>query len=105
MKDTYIRIRLSLEDKLALQAIVERDNTSMTGVITKWLYEHCDNSVCDNKSDCDNTVNQVVRTNKCHDKIVHTKETAIPPVENSGITDSLGRNMVRVNGMMVEVAG
>jgi len=95
MKDTYIRIRLSLEDKLALQAIVERDNTSMTGVITKWLYEHCDNSVCDNNVD----------TNKCHDKIVHTKETAIPPVENSGITDSLGRNMVRVNGMMVEVAG
>ena len=95
MKDTYIRIRLSLEDKLALQAIAERDNTSMTGVITKWLYEHCDNSVCDNNVD----------TNKCHDKIVHTKETAIPPVENSGITDSLGRNMIRVNGMMVEVAG
>ena len=82
MKDTYIRIRLSLEDKLALQAIVERDNTSMTGVITKWLYEHCDNSVCDNNVD----------TNKCHDKIVHIKETAIPPVKKMTMFEWMEEN-------------
>jgi len=35
MKDTYIRIRLTSDDKAVLQSIAERDNTSMSAVITK----------------------------------------------------------------------
>ena len=89
MKDKRFEVRLSEEDLSLLDSLCTDTGMNRSEFVRTMLYGH---KVCTDKD---------VRTKK---KVDVPTETAIPPVKNSGITDSLGRNMLRVNGMMVEVS-